>query len=162
MTEPAPLDPRAFAEPVDIGPKLSPTLQATLKSTKWKERKEPLDDLLTLLSATPRIKDSSEIGELAKSLAIRISSDANISVVMVAAACIEELAKGMMVAFSRYRESVVPLMLERMKERKASVTDTIGTALDAVFATVSTPSTNTSYTTLPSLWRPDHPPRHHS
>lgn len=56
---------------------------------------------------------------------------------MVAASCIEELAKGMMVGFAKYREAVVPLMLERMKERKASVTDTIGTALDAVFATVS-------------------------
>lgn len=136
LIEAAP-DPRAFAEAVDIGPKLSPTLQATLKSTKWKERKEALDDLATLLSSTPRIKDSSEIGELAKSLATRIASDANISCVMVAASCIQELAKGMMAGFAKYREAVVPLMLERMKERKATVTDTIGAALDAVFVTVS-------------------------
>jgi cytoskeleton-associated protein 5 len=50
---------------------------------------------------------------------------------------VEALAKGMMTAFGRYRETVVPLMLERLKERKASVTDTIGAALDAVFHTVS-------------------------
>lgn len=133
----ADLDPRAFAEPVDIIPKLSPSLQTALKSTKWKERKEALDDLSTLLSSTSRIKDAPEIGELAKSLASRISGDANISCVMVAAACIEELAKGMMTAFAKYREVVVPLMLERMKERKATVTDSIGSALDAVFTTVS-------------------------
>ncbi|KAF8228198.1 microtubule associated protein [Tricholoma matsutake] len=129
------LDPRAFAEPVDIIPKLSPSLQTALKSAKWKERKEALDDLLTLLSSTPRIKDAPELGELAKSLASRIAGDANISCVMVATACIEDLAKGMMMAFAKYREVVVPLMLERMKERKASVTDSIGSALDAVFTT---------------------------
>jgi len=108
-----------------------------LKSAKWKERKEALDDLLTLLSSTPRIKDAPELGELAKSLASRIAGDANISCVMVATACVEELAKGLMTAFAKYREVVVPLMLERMKERKASVTDSIGSALDAVFTVVS-------------------------
>ncbi|GLB34986.1 putative microtubule associated protein [Lyophyllum shimeji] len=137
--EEAVLDPRAFAEPVDIVPKLSPTLQVALKSSKWKERKEALDDLVTLLTSTPRIQDAPELGELAKSLASRVSGDANINCVMVAASCIEELAKGLMSAFGKYREAVVPLMLERMKERKASVTDGIGTALDAVFATTTLP-----------------------
>ncbi|KAF5380845.1 hypothetical protein D9615_003925 [Tricholomella constricta] len=135
--EEAILDPRAFAEPVDIVPKLSSAFHVTLKSTKWKERKEALDDLLTLLTSTPRIKDSPELGELAKALASRVSGDANINCVMVAASCIEELAKGLMAAFGKYREGVVPLMLERMKERKASVTDGIGAALDAVFATTT-------------------------
>ena len=136
--EPAILDPRAFAEPIDIVSKLSPSLQTDLKSTKWKERKEALDDLQQLLTSNPRIKDAPELGELAKSLASRVSGDANIACVMVAASCIAELAKGMMSAFGRYRESVVPPMLERMKERKVAVTDAIGVALDAVFATVST------------------------
>ncbi|TFK42613.1 microtubule associated protein [Crucibulum laeve] len=131
------LDPRAFAEAVDIVPKLSPSLQVDLKSSKWKERKEALDDLATLLAATPRINDAPEIAELAKSLASRIASDANINCVIVAATCLEHLAKGMMKAFSKYHEAVVPLMLERMKERKVTVTDVIGSALDAVFATTT-------------------------
>ena len=42
-----------------------------------------------------------------------------------------------METFGKYREAVVPLLLERLKERKVNVTDAIGTALDAVFATVS-------------------------
>ncbi|KAG6832388.1 hypothetical protein H0H92_002656 [Tricholoma furcatifolium] len=131
------LDPRALAEPVDIVPKLSPNFQAALKSSKWKERKEALDDLLTLLTSTPRIKDAPELGELIKSLASRVAGDANINCVMTASSCIEELAKGLMSSFGRYKEGIVPLMLERMKERKASVTDAIGTALDAVFATIT-------------------------
>jgi cytoskeleton-associated protein 5 len=125
-----------FAEPVDITTKLPPNLQSLLLSSKWKERKEVLDELLTLLSGTPRIKDASELGELARSLAVRIQGDANINCVMTAASCMEALAKGMSSSFSRFRESVVPHMLERLKERKSNVTSVIGEALDAVFATV--------------------------
>ncbi|KAI0928788.1 hypothetical protein AcV7_008830 [Taiwanofungus camphoratus] len=137
--ESAPLDPRMFAEEVDIVPKLPSNLQASLGSSKWKERKEALDDLLTLLNATSRIKEAAELGELARSLATCVHKDANINCVMAAAGCIEGLAKGMMGAFGRYRETVVTPMLERLKERKASVTDAIGAALDAVFMTTTLP-----------------------
>ncbi|KAH9001055.1 ARM repeat-containing protein [Lactarius akahatsu] len=133
----APPDPRQFAEEVDITPKLPANLHKNLTSSKWKERKEVLDDLLTLLSATPRIKEAAEFGELSKALALRVQSDANINCVMVAAQCLEGLAKGLMGSFARYRETVVPPMLERLKERKATVTDTIGVALDAIFETTT-------------------------
>jgi hypothetical protein len=133
----APPDPRQFAEEVDITPKLPANLYTNLTSSKWKERKEVLDDLLTLLNATPRIKEAAEFGELSKALALRVQSDANINCVTVAAQCLEGLAKGLMGSFGRYREIVVPPMLERLKERKASVTDLIGVALDAIFETVS-------------------------
>lgn len=132
----APLDPRMLAEETDIVPKLPSNMQAGLGSSKWKERKEVLDELLTVLNATPRVKDAPELGELAKSLATCIHKDANINCVMTAANCLEALAKGVMAPFARYREAVVGPMLERMKERKANVTDAIGAALDAVFATV--------------------------
>ncbi|CAL1704809.1 unnamed protein product [Somion occarium] len=133
----APPDPRSFAEEVNIVPKLPSNLHASLRSSKWKERKEALDELLTLLNATPRIQEASELGDLAKSLATCMHKDANINCVTTAASCMEALAKGMMSSFARYRESVVPPMLERLKERKASVTDTIGGALDAVFASTT-------------------------
>ena len=122
---------------MDITPKLPANLHTNLTSSKWKERKEVLDDLLILLNATPRIKEAAEFGELSKALALRVQSDANINCVMVAAQCLEGLAKGLMGSFHRYRETVVPPMLERLKERKATVTDIIGVALDAIFETVS-------------------------
>jgi len=122
-----PPDPRTIAEPVDIVPKLPSSLKAGLTSSKWKERKEVLDELLALVNATPRIKDASEFGELAKSLATCIQKDANINCV----------SNGVMAPFGRYRESVVGPMLERLKERKVNVTDSIGAALDAIFSTVS-------------------------
>lgn len=138
------MDPRMLAEESNIVPKLPSNMQAGLASSKWKERKEVLDELLILLNNTPRIKDASELGDLAKSLATCIQKDANINCVMAAANCLEGLAKGMMSSFARFRESVVGPMLERMKERKASVTDAIGAALDAVFATVRFSTTSSS------------------
>lgn len=108
-----------------------------MTSSKWKERKEALDELLVVLKAALRIKDASELGELAKSLATRVQGDANVNCVMVAANCLEALANGLSNSFAKHREAVVPPMLERLKERKANITDTIGAALDAVFRTVS-------------------------
>ena len=138
-TDLAPPDPRQFVEEVDITPKLPSKLHAGLTSSKWKERKEVLDDLLTLLNATPRIKEAPEFGELSKALALRVQTDANINCVMVAAQCLEGLAKGLMGGYGRYREVVVPPMLDRLKERKASVTETISAALHAIFETVREP-----------------------
>ncbi|KAF6765176.1 microtubule associated protein [Ephemerocybe angulata] len=135
--EPEEIDPRSFAEVVDIVSKLPSTFQAGIKSSKWKERKEVLDEAATLLSSTMRIKDSPELGELSRSLATCIAKDANINCVMVAASCLESLAKGVGAPFGKHRESIVPLMLQRLKERKANVTDAIGAALDGVFATVT-------------------------
>jgi cytoskeleton-associated protein 5 len=131
------LDPRAFMEEVDIIPKISKDFHTNLKSSKWKERKEALDELQTLVKATPRIKDAPELGELAKSLATCIHKDVNVNCVMVAASCLEELGKGTVTALGRYHDSLVPPMLERLKERKANITDAIGNALDAVFQAVS-------------------------
>ena len=129
------MDPRAFAEEVDITPKLPSGMQAALTSSKWKERKEVLDDLFVLLNATPRIKDAPELGEVVRLLAGRMT-DANINCVIVAANCIEALAKAMMNGFAKFRDISVNPMIERLKERKQSVTDAIGNALDAVFSTV--------------------------
>ncbi|KAI0721683.1 ARM repeat-containing protein [Cerioporus squamosus] len=137
--EEEPPDPRLFVEEADIVPKLPANLQASLKSSKWKERKEALDELALLLEKSPRIKEASELGELARSLATCIQKDANINCVMVAAKCLEGLAKGLMGGFAKYRESVVPPMLERLKERKTNVTDAIGAALDAVFQSTTLP-----------------------
>lgn len=129
-----------FAEVVNIVPKLPANFQASLGSSKWKERKEVLDELLVLLNATLKIQDVSELGELSRSLAHCIHKDANINCVMTAANCLEMLAKGVMSPFGRYHESLIPPMLERMKERKSTVTDTIGAALDAIFSTVRDPT----------------------
>lgn len=135
ISEEAPLDPRALAEAADIIPKLPSGLYASLSSSKWKERKEALDELAAVLTSTLRIKDGPELVDVVKALSGRMS-DANINCVIVAATCLEALSKGLGGGFGRFRETVVPPMLERLKERKQSVVDALGSALDASFSTV--------------------------
>lgn len=132
-----PPDPRSFAEEVDVVAKFPVGYDASLKSSKWKDRKEVLDGMLTVLQTSLRIKESPQLGDLAKTLATLIHKDANVACVMVGASCLEALAKGLGDPLGKYREAIVPPMLERLKERKATVTDAIGVALDAIFMTVS-------------------------
>lgn len=120
---------------VDIIPKLPPDFHTLIVSSKWKERKEALDDTLAIINANPRIKDVDGISELAKALGKRMS-DANIQCVIAAAQVIEGLSKGIGRSFGKNRAAIVPFMLERFKERKQTVVDAIGQGLDAFFAVV--------------------------
>jgi protein STU2 len=124
----------SFAEPVDVYSKIPKDFHEKLASSKWKDRKEALDDFFTIAN-TERIQEGpfdEVISLLAKSM-----KDANIAVVTVAANCVECLAKGLRKGFAKYRAKIVAPMLERTKEKKQSVADALGAALDAVFQATS-------------------------
>jgi hypothetical protein len=123
-----------LAEPQDVLSKVAPDFSEQLASTKWKERKEALEALFAVLNV-PRIKDG-EYGEIARGLA-KCMKDANIAVVTQAAQCIENLAKGLRKPFGKYRSIVSGPIMERLKEKKASVSDALGAALDQVFLATS-------------------------
>ncbi|KAH7107844.1 ARM repeat-containing protein [Auriculariales sp. MPI-PUGE-AT-0066] len=127
--QPEEIDPRSFAEEVNVASQLPAGFHANLASSKWKERKEALDDFLAVLQ-------KAELGEIIKALASKMA-DVNIACVIAAANSLECLAKGLMDAFSKHKDVAIPPMLARLKERKATVTDAIGAALDAVFATTT-------------------------
>ncbi|KAF3388998.1 Spindle pole body component alp14 [Penicillium rolfsii] len=119
-----------LAEPVDVMPKIPKDLHDQLGSSKWKDRKEALDALYTAINV-PRIKDG-PYDEIVRALA-KCMKDANIAVVTVAANCVDLLAKGLREGFMKYRSTIMAPMLERLKEKKQSVADALGQALDAVF-----------------------------
>ncbi|EPS33213.1 hypothetical protein PDE_08175 [Penicillium oxalicum 114-2] len=119
-----------LAEPVDVMPKIPKDLHDQLASSKWKDRKEALDALYTAVNV-PRIRDG-PFDEIVRALA-KCMKDANIAVVTVAANCVDLLAKGLRNGFLKYRSIIMAPMLERLKEKKQSVADALGQALDAVF-----------------------------
>lgn len=123
-----------LAEPQDVQSKIASDLQEQVGSSKWKERKEALEALYVVLNV-PRIKDS-DFGEVTRALA-KCMKDANIAVVTQAAQCIEVLAKGLRKSFGKYRSIVMSPIMERLKEKKASVSDALGAALDQVFLATS-------------------------
>ncbi|EME84150.1 uncharacterized protein MYCFIDRAFT_214631 [Pseudocercospora fijiensis CIRAD86] len=117
-------------EAVDVLAKVPKDFNDRLASTKWKDRKEALDETFAAVNV-PAIQEGSFddiIRACAKSM-----KDANIAVVTVAANVVECLAKGLRKSFGKYRSQILAPMLERFKEKKASVTDAIGAACDAVF-----------------------------
>lgn len=123
-----------LAEPVDVISKIPKDFHDQLASSKWKDRKDALDALYNVLNI-PRIKDG-QFDDIVKGLA-KCMKDANIAVVTVAANCVDLLAKGLRSGFAKYRPTILSPMLERLKEKKPSVADALGHALDAVFASTN-------------------------
>lgn len=123
-----------LAEPVDVFKKVPGNFHDQLASSKWKDRKEALDELYGVINV-PRIKEApwdEVVRALAKSM-----KDANVAVVTVAANCVEVLANGLREGFTKHRNTIMSPMFERLKEKKVTVADALGQALDAVFATTT-------------------------
>lgn len=138
---PAPMDPKDLLEAVDVSKLFPADLDERLSSSKWKDRLEALEEVNKVLSAPANVKiaesNMDAYGSLAQTLGAKCKSDANVNVVIEAAKVVEGLAMGLGKPFGRYRNAVMPGMLERLKERKATVVEALGKALDAVFTTVS-------------------------
>lgn len=130
------IDPYELADPVNVLDNVPAEFYTHLTSSKWKDRKElALDPLYTLVN-TIRLQEGN-YDELTRALAGRVASDANVACVTAAANCIECLAKGLRGAFARYRANVMSPLLERLKEKKPSVVESLANALDAVFKATS-------------------------
>ncbi|KAI2468883.1 armadillo-type protein [Annulohypoxylon bovei var. microspora] len=128
--EPAEVDAFDLAEPQNVLSKVPANFHDNLASSKWKDRKEALEALYAVLNV-PRIKDG-DFGEINRGFA-KCMKDANIAVVTQAAQCIEVLAKGLRKSYGKYRSVVMAPIMERLKEKKQTVADALGVALDAVF-----------------------------
>ncbi|KAI1733909.1 armadillo-type protein [Xylaria scruposa] len=134
VEEPAEMDAFDLAEPQDVLSKVPASFHDSLASSKWKDRKEALEGLFAAINV-PRIKDA-DFNEINRGLA-KSMKDANIAVVTQAAQCIEVLAKGLRKAYGKYRSIVMAPIMERLKEKKQSVADALGAALDQVFLATS-------------------------
>jgi cytoskeleton-associated protein 5 len=119
-----------LAEPQDVLSKVPADFHDNLASSKWKERKEALEALYKVLDI-PRIKEG-PFDEIVRGLA-KCMKDANVAVVTNAAQCIELLAKGLRRGFAKYRATVQGPIMERLKEKKVTVSDALSAALDQVF-----------------------------
>ena len=123
-----------LAEPKDILSKMPSNFYESMASAKWKDRKEALDAVYAEVN-TEKIKD----GHFDELVAVLVKSmkDANIAVVTTAANIIEALAKGLRKSFAKFRGRTMPPVMEKLKEKKQSVTDALAAALDAVFVSSS-------------------------
>lgn len=134
VEEEAEVDAFDLAEPQDVSKKIPANFHEQLASSKWKDRKEAVEGLYAALNV-PRIKDS-DFNEITRGLA-KCMKDANVAVVTQAAQCIDLLARGLRQGFGKYRAVVMQPIMDRLKEKKTTVADALGGALDATFASTS-------------------------
>lgn len=132
--EEAAIDLEPEFEAVDVLAKVPKDFNERLSSTKWKDRKEVLEETQKALD-TPRIAEG-PFDDLVRGFA-KSMKDANVAVVITAANCVELLAKGLKRSFNKYRKDIMNAMMERLKEKKQTVTDALGGALDAAFASTN-------------------------
>ncbi|KAF9948601.1 Microtubule-associated protein, microtubule dynamics during spindle orientation [Mortierella alpina] len=120
-------------DPVDVSAKMESNFYELLASKKWQERKEALDGLLVHCKAQKILDNhySELVGALGKRMA-----DTNINIVIVAANCLEGLARGLRESFNKYKPSVAGLIMDRLKERKVTVVEALSGALNAMYSTI--------------------------
>ena len=95
-----------------------------------------MEALQTILTQNQRLVPT-DYHELVGDLKKVVAKDANIVVAITAAKCITGIAKGLRKEFGKYALTVLEPLLERFKEKKQNVIDTMREACDALY-----PSTN--------------------
>jgi len=135
--EPVIVDAYDLADAVDIRKGLPPEFHEWISSSKWSDRRNALEALLSNVKV-PRIKDEN-YSDIAGILG-RAMKDANIVVVGLAAQCVESFARGLRKPFGQYKSIVMMPMVEKLKERKPAFIETLGNAMDGIFTAVSFPA----------------------
>lgn len=123
------IDAYDLVEATDILSQIPPSLPTKMKSAKWKERKEALEEIQPLFNAMKFKQDdySELVGLLAKCM-----KDVNLQVVQFAAEIGINLNKGLRSDFNKYVSALFSPVLERTKEKKPSVLDPLLAFLDTM------------------------------
>ena len=124
-------DPYDLIDPVDILSKIPKNFFELVEEKKWQLRKEALDALLPL-AQTPKIENG-DFGDVVRALKKFISKDTNVMLVALAAQCAAGLAKGLRGNFKQASQQILPVCLEKFKEKKLNVVTALRDAVDAVY-----------------------------
>ncbi|KAG0567085.1 hypothetical protein KC19_7G108600 [Ceratodon purpureus] len=124
------IDEYDLVDPVDI---LTPLGKSSfwdgVKATKWSERRDAVAEL-TKLASVKKIAngDFSEISRILKKLV----TDVNIAVAVEAVQAIGNLANGLRKDFTSGSKLLLPVLLDKLKEKKQVMVDALTTTLNAM------------------------------
>lgn len=127
---PPEIDEYELIDPVDI---LTPLEKSGfwegVKATKWSERKDAVAEL-TKLASTKRIAPG-DFTEVCRTLK-KLITDVNIAVAVEAIQAIGNLARGLRTHFSGSSRFLLPVLLEKLKEKKPTVAESLTQTLQAM------------------------------
>lgn len=131
------IDPYDLAVAQNVLAKIPPAFAQQLSSPKWKERKEMLDEIVKVLSV-PKMAPDGDYMSLVRALLPVITKDANIMCATQAMISIQLLATGLRGSFaSCASRDLVQAIVDRFKEKKATVVDAASQALHALTSALS-------------------------
>ncbi|ODV64011.1 Stu2p [Ascoidea rubescens DSM 1968] len=117
---------------VDLLPNLPEDLSTRINSSKWKERKEVLEEIQPMFAKTMKLAKNVDYSDFIRILS-KCMKDANIMVVTFAANITSSIAKALRKDFQKYLELIFINILERTKEKKPSIADALNEALFSCF-----------------------------
>ncbi|KAM3718376.1 Zygote defective protein [Dirofilaria immitis] len=117
---------------VDITNHLPVDFFQTIRSTKWTERRDVISALIDTLSQHPYIDPKIKYNEIFAELKLIIIKDSNIVVVTLALRAITAFVKGLRKNFIKYIPMILLHILEKFKEKKASVKEAIVECLSVI------------------------------
>ncbi|KAG4145754.1 hypothetical protein ERO13_D05G113700v2 [Gossypium hirsutum] len=127
---PQEIDEYELVDPVDI---LTPLEKSGfwdgVKATKWSERKEAVAEL-TKLASTKKIAPG-DFTEVCRTLK-KLVTDVNIAVAVEAIQTIGNLARGLRTHFSGSSRFLLPVLLEKLKEKKPTLTESLTQTLQGM------------------------------
>lgn len=127
---PVEIDEYELVDPVDI---LTPLEKSGfwdgVKAAKWLERKEAVAEL-TKLASTKKIAPG-DFTEVCRTLK-KLITDVNIAVAVEAIQAIGNLARGLRTHFSGSSRFLLPVLLEKLKEKKPTLTESLTQTLQAM------------------------------
>ncbi|KAM7500819.1 hypothetical protein LguiA_025233 [Lonicera macranthoides] len=127
---PQEIDEYELVDPVDI---LIPLERSGfwdgVKAAKWSERKEAVAEL-SKLASTKRIAPG-DFTEVCRTLK-KLITDVNIAVAVEAVQAIGNLARGLRTHFSGNSRFLLPVLLEKLKEKKPTMTEALSQTLQAM------------------------------
>ncbi|KAL3377313.1 hypothetical protein AABB24_003628 [Solanum stoloniferum] len=127
---PQEIDEYDLVDPVDILTPLEKTgFWEGVKATKWSERKEAVAEL-TKLASTKKVAPG-DFAEICRTLK-KFITDVNIAVAVEAIQAIGNLARGLRTHFSGSSRFLLPILLEKLKEKKPTLTDALTQTLQAM------------------------------
>lgn len=127
---PQEIDEYELVDPVDI---LTPLEKSGfwdgVKATKWSERKEAVAEL-TKLASTKKIAPG-DFTEVCRTLK-KLVTDVNMAVAVEAIQAIGNLARGLRTHFSGGSRFLLPILLEKLKEKKPALSESLTQTLQAM------------------------------
>ncbi|KAI4304346.1 hypothetical protein MLD38_039873 [Melastoma candidum] len=127
---PQEIDEYDLVDPVDILTPLEKSgFWGGVKAAKWSERKEAVAELAKLAS-TKKIAPG-DFSEICRTLK-KLITDVNIAVAVEAIQAIGNLARGLRSHFSGSSHFLLPVLLEKLKEKKPTLTEALTQTLQAM------------------------------